>query len=187
MAIDRSEVRDALLGPQATAQVAALSHQGAARRNNEDCALVGGFVLSESTDPTPMTMTLQSVEPVIVAVADGLGGHGGGELAAATAIRRVAQDAIGLTSEEAVADAVRQASSDVQQQAAATRGAHDMGTTIVGLAITPEQIFCFNVGDSPAFRLEDGYLLQIVTLDSPADTAGIDSANPEPRDRKSVV
>lgn len=148
--------------------VTVLSHHGAVRSTNEDCVLIGELVLSERTDPEPVSRVLELSTPALVAVADGLGGHGGGEIAAQTAIRRIAQEAPDLNSAEAIAESVHRASEDVRRRAAATAGAHDMGTTLVAIVVTSGGAFCFNVGDSPAFRLEAGYLQQIATLDSPA-------------------
>lgn len=155
----------------ASVTVTVLSHHGAVRTNNEDCALVAGLTLAGSERALPVTASVTSADPIVVAVADGLGGHSGGELASATAIRRLARDGASLSSIEAITEVVRLASADVVRTAAATPSAPDMGTTVVGLAITSSEVFCFNVGDSPAYALEEGYLRPVTVIDNPMAAA----------------
>ena len=42
-----------------------------------------------------------------------------------------------------------------------------MGTTVVGLPLSPEQVVWFNVGDSRAYQLSGGYLGQLSVDDTP--------------------
>ena len=105
--------------------------------------------------------------PDVFVVADGMGGHQGGEVASALAIEAI----------EAVADrlpggSVRQLITAVQDanDSVLERGAQDpalagMGTTLVAIAAVvedgEERLAVVNVGDSRAYRLSGGQLEQI--------------------------
>jgi PPM family protein phosphatase len=64
--------------------VSALSHDGLVRDHNEDSLAVGPWTLCAATTLTPQTIYLPIGAPVVVAVADGLGGHPAGEQASSS-------------------------------------------------------------------------------------------------------
>lgn len=103
--------------------------------------------------------------PPLYAVADGMGGHGAGDLASALAVETLAARARPCPlSVEAVLAAL-----DEANQAIISRGDADgMGTTITGLASLAtaggDHLMVFNVGDSRVYRAVDGRLDQ-VTVD----------------------
>jgi serine/threonine protein phosphatase PrpC len=86
--------------------VSALSHEGLVREHNEDSLVAGPFTLCAITTLTPQTLWFPVDDPVVVAVADGLGGHPAGEEASALAVRWLAHAAANLTTEAAVRDAL---------------------------------------------------------------------------------
>lgn len=105
------------------------------------------------------------VAPPIFAVADGMGGHGSGDLASTLAVQALARYA-GLRPlfTEAVLAALEEANRAIIEQDGPTR----MGTTITGLAgletAGGDQLMVFNVGDSRVYRLAaDG--LEQLTVD----------------------
>ena len=117
---------------------------------------------------------------MVVAVADGLGGHEAGEVAAAHVVGRLARmPGPVLQSPEAIAAALRAMSAEL-----AADGDHperrDMGTTVVGLSLSPERVIWFNVGDSRAYKLADGYLGQMSVDDTAGRPAGEAGESPEP-------
>ena len=105
------------------------------------------------------------VNPPLFAVADGMGGHGSGDLASSLAIEAVQAAArLRPLSEDGVLAAI-----DGANRAIVTyEGVRGMGTTITGMALveTPsgDRLMVFNVGDSRVYRLSGGDLLQ-VTID----------------------
>jgi serine/threonine protein phosphatase PrpC len=105
------------------------------------------------------------VNPPLFAVADGMGGHGSGDLASSLAIEAVQAAArLRPLSEDGVLAAL-----DGANRAIVTyEGARGMGTTITGLALveTPggDRLMVFNIGDSRVYRLSVGDLVQ-VTID----------------------
>ena len=56
----------------------------------------------------------------------------------------------------------------------------DMGTTVVGLSLSPEQVIWFNIGDSRAYKLTDGYLGQLSVDDTPTAVLAEPGESPEP-------
>lgn len=71
--------------------VTALSHPGAVRDHNEDSLVAGPWTLCATVTENPQTLFFPLGTPLIAAVADGLGGHPGGEVASALVARQLAQ------------------------------------------------------------------------------------------------
>ena len=86
--------------------VTALSHTGAVRDHNEDSLVAGPWTLCATVTENPQTLFFPLGAPLVVAVADGLGGHPGGEVASAVVVRQLAQIGPSLDSEQAVHDAL---------------------------------------------------------------------------------
>jgi serine/threonine protein phosphatase PrpC len=113
---------------------------GRVRENNEDAALCLDHV---------------------VAVADGMGGHAGGEVAAALAITLIEAAFTGQSVDELVA-AVRAANRAIADRADTMAGLEGMGTTICAAgAMGGGQVAIVNVGDSRAYLFRDGALRQL--------------------------
>ena len=106
----------------------------------------------------------------IWAVADGMGGHIGGDIAAQTAIRTVESGAASLSealrightpSTEVLTELIGRAHEAILDQTRSQPKLKGMGTTIVLLAIVPEPgpvAYLAHVGDSRAYRLRSGSL-----------------------------
>lgn len=100
----------------------------------------------------------------LLIVADGMGGHAGGATAsrmAVEAVRRVVGGA-GEASGESLRTALEQANHEVHEQARREAELAGMGTTGVALLFAGDgRGWVANVGDSRAYRLRDGELVQI--------------------------
>jgi PPM family protein phosphatase len=104
----------------------------------------------------------------VFAVADGLGGHQGGEVASAAAVEPLAAlDGRELASPaeaaEALAGAIAEANSAILARAAGDPGLWGMGTTVTAAAVAGDQLQLAHVGDSRAYLLRDGSLDQVTT------------------------
>jgi protein phosphatase len=127
------------------------------------------FIHAASTSPGQVRRVNEDsylALPPLFAVADGMGGHGAGDLASRLAIETMTSAArLRPLSAEGVLAAL-----DGANRAIVTyEGARGMGTTITGLALLEtgggtEQLMVFNVGDSRVYRLSGGHLDQ-VTVD----------------------
>ena len=116
---------------------ASATDQGLVRGNNEDAFLIDD-------------------QRALFAVADGMGGHRGGEVASHTAIEALrAAVANGMP----IDDAITRANAAVLSKAAGDEELTGMGTTITAvLAVGGNQLLIGHVGDSRAYLLHDGEL-----------------------------
>ena len=146
--------------------VSALSHDGLVRDHNEDSLVVGPWTLCAATTLTPQTFYLPIGAPVVVAVADGLGGHPAGEEASSLVVRWLARAAASLTDGAAICEALTACNEVVYAEAAPHPERTTMGTTIAGLVVTEQSVVVFNVGDSRVYVLDDGGLVQLSADDN---------------------
>ncbi|MES4890500.1 PP2C family serine/threonine-protein phosphatase [Streptomyces sp. NPDC096012] len=149
--------------------VSALSHPGLVRERNEDSLVVGPWTLCATVTESPQTLVFPIGPPLVVAVADGLGGHPGGDVASALVVRRLASLGPSLSGEDAVRDALTACNRAVHAAAGgdAGGGLAAMGTTIAGVVVEPGALLSFNVGDSRVFAASDDGLRQLSVDDSP--------------------
>ena len=99
----------------------------------------------------------------IVAVADGMGGHRGGETASSLAIAVVEAAFSGRSLDELEA-AVRAANVAVFERATAAEELDGMGTTLCAVGLTDDgHLAVINVGDSRAYLIRDGSMQRLTT------------------------
>lgn len=105
----------------------------------------------------------------VFAVADGLGGHQGGEVASAAAVEPLAdldgrEFATPAEAAEALAGAIAEANTAILNQAAGNPSLWGMGTTVTAAAAAgDETLQLAHVGDSRAYLLRDGSFEQLTT------------------------
>ncbi|MFJ8536050.1 PP2C family protein-serine/threonine phosphatase [Streptomyces sp. NPDC093591] len=154
--------------------VSAISHPGLLRERNEDSLVVGPWTLCATVTENPQSLVFPLGTPLVVAVADGLGGHPGGDVASALVVRRIASLGPALSSEVAVRDALNACNRAVYQAAGGDEGGalSAMGTTVAGVVVLPGSLLAFNVGDSRVFAVSRDGLRQVSVDDSPPHPAG---------------
>lgn len=142
------------------------SHVGQVRSLNEDSLLT-----------LELSQVRQSVNELVglYVVADGMGGHQGGEIASAMAIEEIARNllqpvlapALGHESslpdsiESRLEESVRKANQRIREKARAV--GNDMGTTAVVALVMGDTAYLANVGDSRGYLLDDRTIKQITT------------------------
>jgi protein phosphatase len=128
-----------------TLRAGSATHVGQVRSNNQDTALV-----IETNN--------------LYGVADGMGGHQGGEVASAMAVA-LATEHTGERTLEALKQAARVANRAIFEKAGSDPELHGMGTTLVAVQLVdgPEgdEIAWINVGDSRVYLLRDDELRQL--------------------------
>jgi protein phosphatase len=138
---------------------AALSDVGMKRAHNEDSYLV-------------------NPEAGLFVIADGMGGHAGGETASRVAVVTIEQEILTARSEQPTAfdsseslehsplaavvrESLEGACAAVFHAAHANPGLEGMGTTAISLLIHRNQVFVGHVGDSRFYMVRDGAIQQI--------------------------
>lgn len=94
----------------------------------------------------------------LFAVADGMGGHRGGEVASKLALDTLKKAA---DPSAALPEAVKEANRVVFRKAAADRALAGMGTTLTAVLAQGEHLRLAHVGDSRAYLIRDGELQRI--------------------------
>ena len=104
-------------------------------------------------------------EPLVFAVADGMGGHRAGEVASEIASKIVRERlSAGAANVDVVVAAVLEANAAIFQAAHSNAAQQGMGTTVTALVVMaadedqPEQLALVNVGDSRTYLQRDGEL-----------------------------
>jgi serine/threonine protein phosphatase PrpC len=125
------------------------------------------FRWGSSTDPGRVRQvnedSLLAVDGLF-AVADGMGGHRGGEVASRLAVRTL-EDRFTAAGTDVLVQAVQEANEVVVTEASSDDDLQGMGTTLVAMALVDveghDTIAVVNVGDSRLYLLSDGELAQI--------------------------
>jgi protein phosphatase len=152
---------------------AARSDVGLVRSNNQDSGYAG---------------------PHLLVVADGMGGHAGGDVASSVAVGALA----GLDGESHGADALQHleravaaAQTELLARAGAEPALAGMGTTVTALLRTGERFALVHIGDSRAYLLRDGVLSQVTTdhtfVQMLIDEGRITPAEAERHPQRSVI
>lgn len=137
-----------------------MTDTGRSREQNEDAFLINA----------PLGLFL---------VADGMGGHAGGEVASRLTVEVVERELLaarerspelfeGKAANGALRDlfeaAVKEASREVFERSAAEPRLHGMGTTLTGLLVQGDTAWIAHVGDSRLYRIRDG-AIELLTED----------------------
>ena len=147
--------------------VTALSHAGLVRDHNEDSLVIGQWTLCAAETETPQTLVFPIASPLVVAVADGLGGHPGGDVASSLVVRELARAAPTLDSEQRLRDVLSACNRALYGIAADQPMLMAMGTTVAGVLLTSDQVLAFNIGDSRVYTHGPDGLRQVSVDDRP--------------------
>lgn len=171
-----------------SARVAGLTHIGQKRTNNEDNHIL------YPVDGTPLppaeevhTLGLES-PGLLMAVADGMGGHFGGEVASRMCVENLAHqflqhvqapEAAGADPQEILRQAVQATHKTVFAHAQTYEGSQTMGTTLTAVWLLREWANIAQVGDSRAYLFRDGNLILLTrdqTIGNLLESRGEESA-----------
>lgn len=144
------------------------SDVGLKRTNNEDIILFNGEFYRD--DAACTTLALNEKAKMAAVVADGMGGHAGGEFASELAVQSF-QTLVETIPDDVDADMltdilkswVTDAHFLIQQKGNEMPEYFNMGTTLVGLLFFNGHVLWVNVGDSRIYRFRDGVLRQLST------------------------
>jgi serine/threonine protein phosphatase PrpC len=136
--------------------ISAVTHAGMSGKNNEDRYAVTAHRLSE-TDAT---------SSVFAIVADGIGGHRAGEIAAEIAVDTIshavtASDA--TQPQETLEEAIIQASEEIHFQATSDENQQGMGATCACVWVIEDRLYTASVGDSRIYLIRNSSIRQLTT------------------------
>ena len=162
--------------------ITASSRVGLVRTNNEDMILVGDLLLRNGK----MSKHVETVDSdrYIIALADGMGGHAGGEVASAETLANLKYFFSDLPKglspgdfNETMNEWLRSINHILEAKGIDNYSYRGMGTTLVALAFYEHRFFWFNCGDSRLYRLNDGKLEQLTTDHSYSNLIGSKEKN----------
>ena len=158
--------------------ISASSRVGCVRTNNEDMILIGSELLRNDVYKT--SFTTKADNRLLLAIADGMGGHNCGEVASEDSLTnlRFFFDDLPLNMTEGN---LRQAMDNWLKSmclAVEAKGKEDpiyrgMGTTLVAFLYYGGQYYWINCGDSRLYRLHQGELTQLTTDHSLSNVLGL--------------
>ncbi len=127
-------------------RIESITHQGLQRKNNEDRYMVN----------------LLDNDCALLVIADGMGGHAAGEVAAELALEsfegyRPGGPDIGAE----LLDQIEKAQKSIMGSSRALPSLRGMGTTLTALFLTGRSAFWAHVGDTRIYHLHEGSLIRI--------------------------
>ena len=134
--------------------VDAQTHPGMTGKNNEDRYAVASFVL-DKRDRTPVLFAV---------LADGIGGHRAGEVAAELAVNHMMQvvaKSDGRHIRDTIEDAVLEASDAIAAHAGSNENLRGMGATCATAWIVGDKLHTAYVGDSRIYLIRGGRIQQL--------------------------
>ena len=155
----------------------AVSDVGCRRANNEDMALAGGRLVRDASSGGSLPFGADT--HAAFAVADGMGGYEGGEIASEIALRSLAEyvrtvpaglDGDGLIL--SLKDWASAANRTLLAAAASNPRLAEMGTTLTGLVAYEGRVATVHIGDSRLYRFRGGVLKHLSTDHSERELTG---------------
>jgi protein phosphatase len=149
-------------------EISAATNRGRVRSRNEDAVVVGRWLGLGDTASHDAEYDL-SEQGILLAVADGLGGHRAGEVASRFTIERLARFSDSLVGgKKTFSDVLVSIDAELSQQMVENSSLRGMGSTIVAALVSKETLTIANVGDSRAYVSDKlGGVRQITVDDVP--------------------
>lgn len=155
----------------------AVSMLGCVRENNEDMILVNHQFVRDGLCRDEVD--LKEAERCIIALADGMGGHSGGEVASSDVLHNLdfyfGDIPMGLSVtdfNEAIFGWMESINNIIDSKGHAEECYRDMGTTLVAFAYYAGGFYWMNCGDSRIYRLHGDKLQQVSTDHSLSNLMG---------------
>lgn len=142
--------------------VAVITNRGLVRGGNEDRVAVFGWLAPQEMSE-PVVLASRTSGPVLVVVADGLGGHQAGEVASEFAVTALSAALPELTGD--AMGVLGRVHRELLERGGSSPELTGMATTATALLITDDLITTCHVGDSRAYYVEPGLVTQLTTDD----------------------
>jgi protein phosphatase len=154
-----------------TLAICGKSDIGKKREHNEDAFLIGNIV--ENREKVYLEIPLESSfiknYGLLVAVADGMGGHQAGEIASDAALNLLSRQLMSTSKDRVQNDEIMNilrksivsAHNALYDMSMNNPNYSGMGTTIAGLFFCKDALYTLHAGDSRVYRLRNGGLFQM--------------------------
>ena len=129
-----------------------ITNYGNFRIKNEDSLLVQDEIVYEKNMEEPENKILES-KKVILCVADGMGGHLGGELASRSVLSFVRDNFMKIYNARTIKKILLKSKNILNTIASETRS-YGLGTTVSGMLLKDKKGIIFNCGDSRVYRVQ---------------------------------
>jgi PPM family protein phosphatase len=147
-------------------QIKAICDRGLVRARNEDKILIPGNVFTDGKHE----LDYESKSKAVFAVADGLGGHKGGDIASMIVLECLQDFVSGLPENlatEGIGNRINLWANEVfillKKRGMDNPGLYNMGTTLTGLLYYYDDLFWFNAGDSRIYHYSKEGIVQLST------------------------
>jgi len=148
--------------------ISAASWTGRVRSQNEDMILVNNQFIREDSYHTQVVLGRE--DRLLMAVADGMGGHNRGDIASNDTLRNLHYFFYDIPLclspgdfNEAMVGWLDSINNYIASKGRADEQFKGMGTTLVGLAYYNREFYSMNCGDSRLYRFRDHQLVQLTT------------------------
>jgi serine/threonine protein phosphatase PrpC len=145
---------------QRNLKISAYTHLGHQRKTNEDSICIGRWVCN-NVEEGGTELELNSKTPVCLAVADGIGGQIGGEVASAIVVKNLSNHAWKSPLDHSINDAVQDCEKAIRNEMRKDPQLKVMGTTLAGVVLYRDCYFHFNIGDSRVYSHSNGELTRL--------------------------
>ena len=136
----------------------ASTHVGHVRSQNEDAFAVSGFEAPPDTSSCEGELDLETPWAL---VADGIGGHPGGDVASKLAVACLAELFSPVWQPKSVSASLTATDQAIRHAMQLEPSLSGMGTTIAGAVVRADQVFTFSIGDSRIYLLRESQLFCI--------------------------
>ena len=134
---------------------------GLGKVNIEDRLLVGNTILAGGVYSTEIS--LEAI-PLVIAIADGVGGNSAGNIAAHMAVEGVASMNIpGGLQAGSLSQLISETNIRIVERSKWDRGLHNMATTLSGICHVDGKWLLFHVGNTRVYSWREPYLTQLTT------------------------
>lgn len=139
-------------------EVCYLTHRGYVRENNEDALLLQDMVICVDNMEKPELIVLDE-DYALFAVADGMGGHRGGEIAS-----RLVLEVLSVEKPKGAQEinlSLHKARDRLEEFARENPFYRGLGCAVAGLVYVSGSFIVFNVGDCRVYGLKDGSMRRL--------------------------
>lgn len=145
--------------------IAAFTHRGRVRPENQDTVVIGTHILTGNMD-APIALTTPN-DCCLLMIADGMGGHAHGAMASHAVLDYLVAAIDRLSNPDSCVEIIEEANQQLFELMREHREALGMGTTLVGAVLATDRLMTFNVGDSRCYLFSAGQLVQLSRDDVP--------------------